>query len=50
MFTGWKNVTIYHSCLGHSGWADARIEIWGKRWLEANRALPECYSQKEEIN
>lgn len=44
-----KNVTVYHSCLGHSGWADARIEIWGKRWLEANRALPECYSQKEEI-
>lgn len=44
-----KSVTVYHSCLGHSGWGDARIEIWGKRWLEANRALPECYSKKEEI-
>lgn len=44
-----KNVTIYHSPKGHSSWGDKRIDIWGKQWLGANKALPDCYTDKEEV-
>lgn len=44
-----KNVAIYHSITGQSTWGDKRIEAWGKRWIQANEALPECYTNKEEI-
>lgn len=44
-----NRVLIYHSTLGHSGWGDKRIEIWGKRWIETNFALPECYNEREKV-
>ena len=44
-----NKVTIYHSTLGHSGWGDRRILIWGENWIEANKKLSECYKNKEEV-
>ena len=44
-----SQVSIYHSVLGHSSWGDKRIWIWGQNWIEANKALPVCYKDKEEV-
>ena len=30
-------------------WNKWRIDTWGKRWLQANEALPECYTNKEDV-
>lgn len=42
-------VTIYHSALGHSGWGDNRIEIWGEPWIKTNESLPKCYTRRNEV-
>lgn len=42
-------ISIFHSCIGQSGWGDKRIEIWGKRWIIANKSLPQCYTDKDDI-
>lgn len=44
-----KNVTIYHSPKAKSGWHEQRINIWGKNWIQANEALPDCYTDKSDI-
>lgn len=42
-------VAIFHSTLGQSGWGDKRIQTWGEKWILANKNLPDCYTDKEEI-
>lgn len=44
-----EKVTIYHSVLGSQSWGDIRIEVWGKEWIQANHALPNCYDNRAEI-
>ncbi len=44
-----KNVTIFHSHKTQSGWHKQRIKIWGKQWIQANEALPDCYTDKDDI-
>lgn len=46
---GGKNVVIYHSHKGNSGWGEKRILIWGTYWIQANESLPGCYTKKEEV-
>lgn len=43
------SVEIWHSRKGHSGWGDNRLLTWGKRWIQANEKLPECYKNKDEV-
>lgn len=43
------DVTIYHSIKGSSAWGDKRIDIWGKQWIGANKELPDCYDNKEDV-
>lgn len=44
-----ENVTIWHSRKGHSSWGDYRIQVWGEQWIQANEALPVCYTNREDI-
>lgn len=44
-----KNVMIFHSHATGSGWHEERILIWGKYWIQANEALPDCYTDKDKI-
>lgn len=44
-----RNVTIFHSNKARSGWHERRISIWGKQWIQANEALPACYTDKDDI-
>lgn len=44
-----KNITIFHSHVAGSGWHEERILIWGKYWIQANEALPGCYTEKNKV-
>lgn len=44
-----SNVVIFHSNKAHSGWHERRINIWGKFWIQANEALPDCYTNKADV-
>lgn len=44
-----KNMTIFHSRKGASGWSDNRLEIWTKHWVRANEALPACYINRKDV-
>lgn len=44
-----ENVTILNSNKSKSGWHEQRINIWGKNWILANEALPDCYTDKDDI-
>lgn len=44
-----RNVVPFGSTEISSGWNKDRIHVWGKLWLEANRALPDCYTNREEV-
>lgn len=44
-----RNVTIFQSHKGHSGWHENRLKIWGTEWIHANESLPDCYTHKDEI-
>lgn len=32
-----------------SGWNESRIHTWGKLWIQANKILSDCYTNKEDI-
>lgn len=44
-----KNMAIVHSRKGGSTWSDKRLEIWAKHWVQANEALPNCYTDRGDI-
>ena len=44
-----RNVTIFHSNYGSSGWGKTRLETWVDKWILANEKLPDCYTMKDEI-
>lgn len=44
-----KNVAIFHSPKGRSRWHEGRLKIWGTSWIQANEALPGCYTHKDEV-
>lgn len=44
-----KNMGIVHSRKGGSTWSDKRLEIWAKHWVQANEALPDCYTDRGDI-
>lgn len=44
-----KNMAVVHSREGVSTWSDKRLEIWAKHWVQANEALPECYTDRGDI-
>lgn len=44
-----RNMTVWHSQKGGSGWYDHLIDIWGKSWIQVNEALPDCYSDKDDV-
>lgn len=44
-----KNMAVVHSRKGSSTWSDKRLEVWAKRWVQANEALPVCYTDREDI-
>lgn len=44
-----RNVTIMHAQNAQSGWHETRIQTWGKQWIQANEALPACYTNTEEV-
>lgn len=48
LLTG-ADVAICNSVKSSSLWGDKRIDIWGKRWIDANEELPDCYDNKEEV-
>lgn len=44
-----KNMAVVHSRKGASTWSDKRLEIWAKHWVQANEALPDCYTDRRDI-
>lgn len=44
-----KNMEIVNSRKGVSSWFDKRLEIWAKQWVQVNEALPDCYTDREDV-
>lgn len=38
-----ENIQFRESGLGKSSWMKSTFKIWGKLWLQVNKALPDCY-------
>ncbi len=48
--TARKNAKIYNSPKGQGmSWRDSMIETFGRRWIQANETLPDCYTHKEDV-
>ena len=48
LMAGRKSV-FFQSDKSDSGWHKERIDVWGDLWIQANEALPDCYTDKDNV-